>query len=268
MTNNPKSVKESYYEKGIFVDQLASLDRIKQIIRKLRPVKTEIELVRIGADADGGYLVPNDLDGINMCFSPGVDRIASFEEGLLKFKIGSHLADFSVDSVPGDISVLSFTKKFLGCVNSEKFITLDSWVQEHCSVDDNSDLLLQMDIEGGEYETLLACSPETLNRFRIIVLEIHEVESWGQSAFLSIVAPFFDKILSYHHPVHVHPNNCCGIVDINGVLAPRVFELTLLRKDRATITGYVDSFPNPLDRANILLPDLVLPESWYKFDEN
>jgi hypothetical protein len=260
--DNGKSLRESYYERGIYIDQLTQPQRIQDLISELRPLKCRDELIRVGAQSDGGYLVPNDLDGIESCFSPGVDQIASFEADLLERGIGSHLADFSVSGVPGNISVLSFTKKFLGCSDNEKYMTLSSWVKANSL--SSSDLLLQMDIEGGEYDTILATPSEVLQRFRIIVIEIHNIESWGCPAFLGIVEAFFTKLLANHAPVHIHPNNCCGLVDLNGVVAPRVFELTLYRRDRALTNMVATTFPHPLDRPNINRADLVLPSNWYR----
>jgi len=47
----------------------------------LRPYTTDKELIRLGAEKDGGYLIPNDLAGIEACFSPGVGNEFNFEKG-------------------------------------------------------------------------------------------------------------------------------------------------------------------------------------------
>ena len=57
------------------------------------------------------------------------------------------------------------------------------------------------------------------------------MESWAHPAFFGVACAFFDRLLSLFHVVHNHPNNCCGLVDLGGFLMPRVFELTLLRKE-------------------------------------
>jgi hypothetical protein len=80
----------------------------------IRPVATNIPLIRIGADEDGGYLIPDDLTGISACYSPGVDQIASFETALLEHGIPSHLADLSVEGPPPGTAAASFIKKFIG----------------------------------------------------------------------------------------------------------------------------------------------------------
>ena len=74
------NMRYEFMEKGIFIDPMIDTKRIGDLVKRLRPVTTEHELIRIGADADGGYLVPNDLSGLTACFSPGVDDIASFEQ--------------------------------------------------------------------------------------------------------------------------------------------------------------------------------------------
>lgn len=259
-----KLEKYPLLQQGIYVDRITSIDRIQGLIQRLHPVKTQFPLIRLGSDHDGGYLVPDDLGKISTCFSPGVDVNASFEKDLLDIKkISSHLADYSVDGPPKGFIAKSFTKKYLGAFNSEQHITLDQWVdsQEPSSLDD---FILQMDIEGGEYTTLLGASEKTINKFRIIIVEIHAIESWAQTSFFSIAEGFFMKLLKNFHVVHNHPNNCCGIVNIGGILLPRVFELTLLRKDRATAQGFCDSFPHPEDRPNLTdRPDLLLPTNWY-----
>jgi hypothetical protein len=45
---------------------------LKSFFGLINPVITVKELIRIGGDADGGYLVPNDLEDLSGCFSPGL----------------------------------------------------------------------------------------------------------------------------------------------------------------------------------------------------
>jgi hypothetical protein len=263
LNNQQKPFRETCYERGIYIDGLVAPIIIQDLIRSLWPKKTQHKLIRIGGNADGGYLVPDDLYEIACCFSPGVSDIALFEAELQKRNIGSHLADLSVDGPPGEFRALSFTKKFLGAVDNAEFITLESWVREKSIRYPDEDLILQMDIEAGEYETIISTPADILSKFRIIVIEIHNVESWACPPFFRIVKAFFSKLLATHAPVHIHPNNCCGVANINGLFLPRVFELTLHRNDRILDLGYCSEFPHPLDRPNVPGEDLVLPKNWY-----
>lgn len=80
---------------GYQVKKTIGNDEILEVIKLLRPISTEIELIRIGGEGDGGYLVPNDIDGIKYCFSPGVGLTSSFEEDITKRGVKS-LAGTSV----------------------------------------------------------------------------------------------------------------------------------------------------------------------------
>jgi hypothetical protein len=238
-------------------------EEIQELLASIRPVKTKFDLIRIGGDNDGGYLLPNDLSGISICFSPGVDVTANFEIDLCKRGIGSHLADASVDSAPTGFTPLSFTKKYLGGYNDDTHMTLAAWMYEQRAF--MGDFILQMDIEGGEYTTLLCTPPDVLRKFRIIAVEIHNVQTWFTPLAWPVVTTFFEKLLEDFHVVHNHPNNNCPFIEADGILMPTVFELTLLRKDRTIALDYVTQLPHPLDMPNVLdKPDRPLPEGWYK----
>jgi hypothetical protein len=256
-------------KRGIYVENMTSISKIKDLTKMLSPIKTKYELIRIGGENDGGYLLPNDLIGIDACFSPGVADNASFEHDLfLKTGILSHLADYSVNGPPNNLKCKSFTKKYLGCINDDTTITLDSWVNLMEDVHLNTDFIMQMDIEGAEYPTLLDTSVDVLLKFRIITIEFHQTYAWGQLNFFNIAKSLFDKLLCFYYVVHNHPNNNDGSVDLGGLNIPRTFELTLLRKDRSYMGGFCHQFPHPLDRENVLhCANLILPNDWFTHNE-
>jgi len=238
------------------------INEVKELLKSLYPVKTKFDLVRIGGANDGGYLLPDDLAGISKCFSPGVDVTATFEKDLLSRGIRSHLADASVDGAPDGLEVASFTKKFLGGVNNDTYMTLERWMYNERAF--MNDFILQMDIEGAEYQTILETPLHTLRRFRIIAIEIHNAQCWFAPIAWEVVQTFFTKLTSEFHVVHNHPNNNCPFIEVDGLLIPTVFELTLLRKDRSEALGYVTEFPHPLDQPNVLdKPDRPLPKELY-----
>jgi len=238
------------------------IEDFKRLVKALQPVKTKYPLIRVGGNNDGGYLIPDDLSGINTCFSPGVDVTVSFERALACKGILSHLADASVDGPPDNFRILSFAKKYLGPLTDGDYISLDFWVKNKAA---EGDLILQMDIESSEYATILATPSETLKQFRIIAIEVHHANHWFHPLAWGMVKSFFDKLMADFHVVHFHPNNNCPFIQVDEVLFPSVFELTLLRKDRAKPEGFVDTFPHPLDQPNVTdRPDRHMPEGWYK----
>ena len=60
-------------------NQTAKID-ITNFIKELKISDLGYELIRIGPEGDGGYLLPNILNQIEYCFSPGVGEINKFEE--------------------------------------------------------------------------------------------------------------------------------------------------------------------------------------------
>jgi hypothetical protein len=247
---------------GFHAAERTSPARLHALLRSLWPLDPGIELVRIGPENDGGYLLPNDLAGIRYAFSPGVSTESGFEAELAARGLRVYLADRSVDRPATPHPLFEFDKRFVGCMTDDSFMTLDDWHAAKLGSDD-SDLLLQMDIEGAEYETLLACSSSLLRRFRIMVIEFHWLPQLWNEPFFAIAARTFAKLLATHAVVHIHPNNCCGSVASADLEIPRIAEFTLLRRDRLRSTGYQTVFPHPLDRPNVAKSPLDLPPSWY-----
>ena len=236
--------------------------RLRRLVRSLHPVVTHAALMRVGGDGDGGYLVPDDLDGVTACFSPGVDRIASFEQAIADRGIPCFLADASVEEVPVDDDRLHFDKKFLGVWNDDLMITLETWVNLHAP--GGGDLILQIDIEGAEWPVILNVPDYVLDRFRIIVIEVHSFNKMLEVETFPLLETALTRLTRKFHVVHNHPNNVYGEMDLGDIKIPRLFELTLLRKDRADAIRYAVEFPNTLDQTNVpALPDIILPPQWY-----
>ena len=82
---------------------------------------------------------------------------------------------------------------------------------------DEKDLILQMDIEGAEYDVLTFESAESLNRFSFMIIEFHSLNKMFDRYFLQMITSVFEKIYRNFSICHVHPNNCCGVSSLNGV---------------------------------------------------
>lgn len=241
---------------------LSGRGTILSLLESLYPLATDKKLIRMGPAGDGGYLVPDDLEGIEACFSPGVGQLSGFEKQCAELGMKIYMADGSVDN-PGETdNRFFFIKKFIGPESNEDFITMDDWVSSNIQ-DSSSDLLLQMDIEAHEYDSILGMPDELLDRFRIIIIEFHRLYHLWDPVFLERAVATFEKLHRRHSCVHIHPNNCCSIFSYGGLDIPRAAEFTFLRNDRFTNSGFVTEFPNTLDEDNMNHPHIVLPECWH-----
>ena len=260
-----QSLKNRLFQKGYRLHRVTPTPLLRQTIEPLRPWQTQHPLIRLGGQRDGGYLVPDDLEEIAACFSPGVYDKATFETDLETRGIPAHLADRSVDAPPEGLHHATFDPVFLGQVDDEQTVTLDSWVRRHRPDPAAGDLMLQMDIEGAEYEVLLHASRETLRRFRIIVLELHALEKLWDPGFARMFRMFCHKFQHEFTCVHLHPNNYFRPVVRDGVAIPPLIEVTLLRNDRIESRQPVVELPHPLDNDNVTkFPPLAMPRCWYE----
>jgi hypothetical protein len=229
--------------------KLADSESVKSFFKLIHPVNAGHELIRIGPNHDGGYLLPNDLIGINYCFSPGVGGSILFEENLLDFGIESFLLDPSVVAPSTNLKGIHFEQKPLtpatgdlfsfkmfddlsDDIRNEKGISLHDWVNSKATSTD-ADLILQLDIENSEYQVLLATPIDLLKKFRIMAIEFHSFHNLRYQYNLdNIFFPLFTKILSEFDIVHIHPNNVAQNIPFSKFNLPHALEITFHRRDR------------------------------------
>ncbi len=243
------------------VEMSTSKKDVNNLLSRIRPIKTDIELIRIGGDGDGGYLVPNILEEISACFSPGVGDTSAFEIQMAELGIPSHLMDWSVSAPPTVHPLISFEKKYLGYSDDSKFVSLKSWLKKHAN--ESGDLILQMDIEGAEYEVIEKCTNDDLQRFRILIIEFHSFHSIIKKTGYQNILSVLDKILENFIVVHAHINNNDSSLKWRGDNIPKTLELTFLRK-MSNVNHYeFAKLPNALDQKNNSRnPANPLPKVW------
>lgn len=248
-----------------FSSERTPMGQMQGVLRKVWPVDSGIPLIRVGRDFDGGYLVPDDLEGIVACFSPGVDTHASFEQGLARRGIRCHLADASVEAPPAGCEGMSFERRFLGSYDSPDRTTLQSWVRRH-EPHPTGDLLLQMDIEGAEFDVIPNIDGDLLRRFRILVIEFHKLDWIAQPFVCARMDEVFTKLAIDFVPVHLHANNSSQTRRIGPLRVPRALEVTYLRRDRCLEHTARTTLEHPLDRDNVPdRPAAVIPPDFGGF---
>lgn len=139
---------------------------------------------------------------------------------------------------------------------------LEDWIAKSVAAD-SPDLILQMDIEGGEYEVIHDTPREVLQRFRIMAVEFHEMDKLFKRRKFKLIRAVFEKVLQDFAVVHIHPNNCCPVFAWGEIEIPRVLEFTFYRRNLMTKVEQPLVFPHPLDQKNVVKnEDIVLPMCW------
>jgi Methyltransferase FkbM domain len=264
MSKRVKRVIERSFDNTVWIGQATPHAAVREAIALLRVQETPRGLVRIGPLGDGGYLMPDDLDGVLAAVSPGVSTESRFDLAIAERGIPVHMADASVDGPSISHPKFQFSKQFLGPVTAGNTVTMADFCTGIPGFANGDDLILQMDIEGAEYPVIQTMTPSLLARFRIIIVELHGLENLFHTFSYELIKATLAKLTAQHAVVHLHPNNCCGVAVSQGLEIPRVIEVTLYRRDRAPFTPARDrAYPHPLDAdCKSSNPTLVLPTCW------
>lgn len=249
-----------------FPTSRTNINELRSLITSLHPIKTTPKLIRLGPEGDGGYLIPNDIHDIKTLFSPGVSCESGFEKDCADLGLQVFMVDASVETPTIMHKSFVFKRKFIGSTSRDIHITLDDWVDTSIKSRD-SELILQIDIEGAEYGAFLAASPFLMSRFRIIVVEFHQLDQLWNRPFFNLAKQAFEKILYTHSCVHIHPNNYSKVIKAAGLEIPEIMEFTFYRNDRCQQRDYQLSYPHKLDCDNTSKPPMTLPQCWYHKSE-
>ena len=230
-------------------------------------VKHTNDLVRLGRDYDGGYLVSySDIEQSNLLIGLGMNDDWSFEEDFLsKKKVPTYIYDasvsenyflkqliksvFRIDNLKiflHSIKVLFGYKKFFSLsyvYHVQKFVGLNSKSNQHCTLMDilrktnDKNIFLKIDIEGSEYRLL---NDIIANEERIsgMVIEFHDVD-----IHLEEIDNFINQLSL--NLIHIHANNCAPIRANDNL--PIILELTFSKYSNL----FTDTkFPHKLDMPN------------------
>lgn len=202
--------------------------QIEKIWSLMTPYDTNLPLKRIGEDGDGGYVIPETPITPDLVISPGVGSLVSFERHFAEAGITCLMIDGTIANLPENHPNFVFIQKNLGVISNNKTISL----KEISNTFRYHNAILQIDIEGGEFDAFKNVEKEDLTRFSVIVIEIH-----GLSRILDLdsgikeIEDLLRKLNLEHVCVHAHANNIAGAFFYIGYRLPNLVELTFVRKE-------------------------------------
>lgn len=203
-------------------------------LKMLRDAFVKIRLERVGAEHDGGYLIPEFATAeIDALFSPGVATVATFERHFAEQGVHCYLIDGSVDAAPESHPNITFEKAWLSAkrIDSQKSLTLEEWIL-NSDYPQSSSLGLQMDIEGHEWGVLQNADQAILMKFKFVTVEFHWMQASSNLSEARTVNECVSKLLRFHSPVWIHPNNGdFAIPLLSKVRYPPLLEVSFVRND-------------------------------------
>lgn len=224
---------------------------IEYIKNLLIPYHTE-NLKRYGGDYDGGYILRQDLvDRSKYVYSYGVgpnETFITFDRHMTQLGKNVYLYDASISTPWWDESLFSFRSEY---VNSNNIL---NHIKEN-GHDNENNMILKMDIEGNEFETIINCDESIFSRFGQIGIEVHDVLNHHTEPQFLINADnanmrwenkinLFSKLNKYYKLVHIHGNNCSATIT-NGIAD--VLELTYIRNDYMPKELEISQLPCPIE---------------------
>ena len=239
------NVKEFILDKlNLYLEKKTNTKLVFDTLKKLMPYEVGFELIRLGENSDGGYLLPKDFAEIKYCYSAGVGFVTQFEKDLEeKFDIKSKMLD--ICDVPKNLLPKKsiFIKKKLSINKSDQNISINEFI------DTQDEIILKLDIEGDEYSNLIDLDEKKISYIRILILEIHDLRNLRSPFFFKIFNEVVDKLSKYFYFCHLHPNNTSKVKKIGKLKIPDMLELTLINKKRVKfVPSKKSKLPHVLDR--------------------
>ena len=195
---------------------------------ELRPVPlTNCQLERFGSPNDGGYLLCANLsDGVESAYSYGIGPRDDWGCDVSKrFGVAIHQYDCFDPGRPAcDGGRFDFHDECIAgsprVEKGERFDTLEHHIGSNG--DGGKRLLVKIDVEGAEWESLLATPDAVLERIDQLPMELHGV---NDERFLEAVR----KLKRTFHVANLHVNNWACAEGFEPFPAP-VFQVLLVNK--------------------------------------
>lgn len=204
--------------------------------------KPKVNYIRLGREHDGGYILVDDFHESNgIVYSLGIADDISFDKDLANRGYEVYMYDNSIECPPEEHGLFHFFKYGIGC--GANLHTLDDILIENNHLT-NKNMILKMDIEGFEYETIYDIDEVNLQRFSQIIIEFHDIISYNNL----LIFPVLEKLNKYFQCVHIHGQDVAPIVRIGSdKILPNYIEATYLNKSKYEFTNDKCILPLPID---------------------
>jgi len=207
-------------------------------------------MVRVGADSDGGYVIPADWKTVSMLISLGIGPENSFDIDFAEAGISVEAYDPTISQLPKTHSKIRWVQSMVVAnPNPNRAEVSLRHVLE--KIPAGSSTALKMDIEGWEYSTLLSCPDEVLGGVRFFVGEFHGIADAVATERTATLEATWKKLSSKFDTVHIHANNAGGARVLGGALIPNLLEITMVNRDLYKTSASMGAYSNSMDRPNI-----------------
>jgi Methyltransferase domain len=215
---------------------------------------------RMGWKGDGGYVLLDDFDSVNIVYSVGIGSRVSFDLDLANKGKDIFMFDHTIDGPPLKHPKFHFFKQGIAAANDEAALLFSLAHQiQKLGHEGRSDMILKLDIEGAELAVFSAMPRDVFRQFRQITMEVHALHRMNDAAYRAAFLAAFSNINSVFTLFHAHANNYSPLGLVDGHTVADVLELSYVRSDLVkrvpskTVYPTVFDFPNWPSRPDHIL---------------
>ncbi len=234
---------------------------IVQAISLLTPFDIDVPKIRLGPPTDGGYILADCLDQAQSVLSYVISVEYRFDIDMAARGHQVFMFDHTIDGINVVHPNMHYFKQGVAGETDPAALlySVNAHLQMHQIAGER--LILKMDVEGAEFEALIAMPDDVLGRFEQIVFEVHGLGHLGDAGFRARFCRLFEKLNRQFTLFHVHANNHDGpfaYVVAGGVPIPVLLELSYIKTDRVRRRASQTLYPTDLDYPNVDQRDKLL----------
>ena len=235
-------------------------DEVLNFCSQFTPFSAEgFKKIRLGNEYDGGYIFIDDFDPISTVVSCGISNDVTCDVALAELGKDILQYDHTVEGPPVSHPRFRFHKQAIDAFGAIPG-SVPLWEVTGAAGDPaKADILLKIDIDGGEWETFANFPTDGMKRLRQIACEFHWSSRLQDQPFYAQALQAITNIRRTFFPAHLHANNFATFANVMGVPIPEVFEVTFLNQDYYRPAERQRPAPSGLDNPNNPdIPDLFL----------
>jgi hypothetical protein len=236
---------------------LADDNKLINVLKYLNPRKPKnVTLFRVGNECDGGYVMLSELIKKNsISYSFGVGGATSWEDQISKeFNNKIYMYDHTINGINSSDPNFIWKKIGIGKTDSGNINTIETIIKNN-KHENETDMTLQCDIEGSEWDIFIDTPQETLCQFAQMNVEMHWLSSMltDDIKYPDGYEKIFEtlkKLRENFTPFHIHGNNYRPAFNVGGKVCGDVIEVSYVRNDLVEFSDEDVVFPTSLDRPN------------------
>ena len=179
-----------------------------------------------GRKADGAYVLLDDLENVKIAYSFGIERNVIFDEQLALNGIDVYMYDHTIYSLPKENQKFHWKKIGLCGTksNNKNLKTLEELIIENNHTNEEN-MILKIDIENAEWDSLDSLQEKYLYQFKYIVIEFHFVKPFYEEKYYNVLKKlhkshqvFFIRCNGRDNIIAFGNNKICQFLEVSYVI--------------------------------------------------